>query len=264
VRGGSPAVWTIRDLFPTGVPYLHDHTATGTDNSVYTEYDFSKHALEIGLVHDRSGSFQSYAGSYGYLTFRVDQDVDYRLEGVYAADDPQGRTVYQGIYLLDVTSDAFLFQGLQRSASTPDESFTVGLSEGDTSNSAVGSVTGTLLAGHNYLVHYDAFIGANVFQGSEPASAAGYFRIELVAACRDGRDNDLDGSADWNGLDANDDGDLLDPGDLPPDSGCGGDPDRNQELDRCGLGSELAGALALILGWRRIRRRPADRVARFA
>jgi glucose/arabinose dehydrogenase len=88
------------------------------------------------------------------------------------------------------------------------------------------------------------------------------YAIRLRPACDDGRDNDADGTIDWAGLDANDDGDLLDPGDFPPDAVCGGDPNMRREARRCGAGAEVAGAaLVVLLATRRRRASTAPRGA---
>lgn len=84
------------------------------------------------------------------------------------------------------------------------------------------------------------------------------YAIRLRPACDDERDNDQDGTLDWAGRDANDDGDLSDPGDLPPDTVCAGDPNLLTEAPvvACGLGFELALLMpiaARLRGMRRVR-----------
>ncbi|RIL02331.1 MAG: hypothetical protein DCC71_16555 [Proteobacteria bacterium] len=67
-----------------------------------------------------------------------------------------------------------------------------------------------------------------------------------LPACRDGLDNDGDGTADWNGADG-----------LAADAACDADPWRDRETvsqgGGCGLGAELALALPLLFGSRRRR-----------
>jgi glucose/arabinose dehydrogenase len=89
--------------------------------------------------------------------------------------------------------------------------------------------------------------------GLETYGSGTIYAIHLPPACDDGRDNDDDGTVDWAGLDANGDGDLDDPGDLPPDTVCEGDPDRDREAPRCGLGFEFALVVAIVARARRRR-----------
>jgi glucose/arabinose dehydrogenase len=86
------------------------------------------------------------------------------------------------------------------------------------------------------------------------------YAIRLRPVCDDGRDNDGDNTVDWAGLDANGDGDLDDPGDLPPDTVCAGNPNLHREARACGLGFELAFGLAFaVLVRRRRAASPAPR-----
>jgi hypothetical protein len=52
--------------------------------------------------------------------------------------------------LYDVTAGAWLAHDWHQSGSTRDESFTLGVMGGDTTNDIVGSLTGSLTAGHTY------------------------------------------------------------------------------------------------------------------
>jgi hypothetical protein len=112
-------------------------------------------------------------------------------------------------------------------------------------------------AGQAGVGHLDSLLAtADTLYAADLTNAAGLdtygsgaiYAIRLRPACDDGRDNDQDGTVDWAGLDANGDGDLDDPGDLPPDTVCEGDPNRNLEalpLGACGLGFEVAFLLAI-------------------
>ena len=59
--------------------------------------------------------------------------------------DSTGREVYFRARLFDHSSDTVVFESLQASSSTPNESFVLGLTEGDTSSTSTGSLAGTLL-----------------------------------------------------------------------------------------------------------------------
>jgi hypothetical protein len=56
--------------------------------------------------------------------------------------------------LTDETTTDVVFESLQRSVSTPDQKLTLGLEEGDTINSLIGTLDGVLIAGHEYKFQY--------------------------------------------------------------------------------------------------------------
>lgn len=87
------------------------------------------------------------------------------------------------------------------------------------------------------------------------------YTIRKLPVCDDRRDNDADGTVDWAGLDLNGDGDLDDPGDLPPDPQCNGNPEGREQL-RCGAGIEGVLLAPLLAGAAAARRRRSRRAAR--
>ena len=153
--GSEPTVSSAAySLLPTGFEIIFDHSV-GTAQSV------------------RSGSL-------GWVWFTTPIDTPFLVEGEYAAQDADGRRIYQRVELLDTTTGSRLLDGWQRSEATPNESFSVGETSGDHSNFLTGSVVGTLLAGHLYRFEYNAFIEVNPLPVSESATSAGFFRLSTV------------------------------------------------------------------------------------
>lgn len=81
----------------------------------------------------------------------------------------------------DVGSNILLVRSSQRSFSTPNESFVLGESGGDVSNTSSGSLTGTLLTGRTYRFGYGAELGFSYDPSpSELAVASGFVTLTLV------------------------------------------------------------------------------------
>jgi uncharacterized repeat protein (TIGR03806 family) len=87
----------------------------------------------------------------------------------------------------------------------------------------------------------------------------GPWGVSERSTCDDGLDNDANGRMDWDGGASRNGGVAL----LPPDPPCVRAPYANREptsplsMGGCGMGPEVAGALALLGALRRARRRPA-------
>ena len=118
--------------------------------------------LSHDFQHSRAGGAYHYAQTYANaIVFTVDIDTIYTLSGYYTVDDVSGAgTSYLNGYLYDQTSNSILLSSTQSSQNTADESFILGLTEGDASNNLEGSLTGDLLAGHSYVWRFNAYTQA--------------------------------------------------------------------------------------------------------
>jgi hypothetical protein len=108
--------------------------------------------------HSRSDGIGNSASSQGQILFSVDEDVQYTASGAYAATEPDGRRIYLSGGLGSQTTQSTLFKSSQSSEMTPNESFELGLIEGDDESSREGSLTGTLIADQEYVFSYSAWI----------------------------------------------------------------------------------------------------------
>jgi hypothetical protein len=77
------------------------------------------------------------------------------------------RIVYS-TFLRDDTAGSILFNSTQQSLATPNEQFALGGMGGDNLNTFTGSLTGTLIAGHNYRWTTNAFIQNFAFSAVTP------------------------------------------------------------------------------------------------
>ena len=66
------------------------------------------------------------------------------------------------------------------SQTTPNENFTLGLAEGDAVNTSIGSLTGTLNAGHNYRLRYTANILADPSPITYGVTGSGFVSLTFV------------------------------------------------------------------------------------
>ncbi|MBW2267847.1 MAG: PEP-CTERM sorting domain-containing protein [Deltaproteobacteria bacterium] len=165
---------------PAALPY--SYTSTNVDGGASSEsvYALTNAGFDITLDHSRVSALNSSAISYGNIRFSVDQNIDYVASGSYSAVDSGGRQIYLNMNMYDVTASATVFQSFQLSEATPNESFTLGGSGGDSSNQLLGSLTGTLIAGHEYSLNYNAFIKAYPTASTSGATASGSVSLTFI------------------------------------------------------------------------------------
>jgi hypothetical protein len=170
------------------VPTSTTLTASAGGNSSNTTIDWStsggQTTLFFDMEHLRTGTQGSYSRTSGYLYFTATADATYALSGDYQVDDDSADDsgiVVQGAYLYDQTANESLFKGYQDSRSTHDEQFTLGGMDGDYyySLDSGSSLTGNLIAGHQYLFDFGAIIHAYPTADSG-ASAEGNFTLTIT------------------------------------------------------------------------------------
>ena len=130
------------DVYPASTPYLYTASVAAASAWATTSYDLSDGGFEITFDHHRTGALGSSALSHGMISFSVDEDVTYIASGGYSASDPDGRHIKLAAQLRTSPLLSYLFQSSQMSLQTKDESFTLGLEEGDSFNLKAGSTHG--------------------------------------------------------------------------------------------------------------------------
>lgn len=176
------SVKTSDDKFPTTIPDVDLGTTTSGPASSSSIWNLSDGGFNITFDHSRGSALGSYGFTDAYIYFSVDEDVDYAISGNYSAVDPDGSRLLLWTRLS--SGAAFAETHLisrQESRSTVDESFTVGLSEGDFRNERIGSLTGTLVADHDYFLRVTSLL--NVFpiaNATGGATASGSVSLTFV------------------------------------------------------------------------------------
>jgi hypothetical protein len=158
------------------------------DGATTTSVAFDLSNPRFGIVLEFERDATANASTYGsaYILFTSDSPVDYVLSGTFSTDDPDGRRVNfaAGLYDLTATSGGFgttLFYADYFSSQTPSETFTLGQPGGDLSYyGAQGSLTGTLIAGHQYQLVVNGGIATGALAGSYPATASGTVALNFV------------------------------------------------------------------------------------
>ena len=113
------------------------------------------------------------------MEFTVDANTTYNLSGAYGATDVStAGYVYLHSYLIDVTAFDNLFYHYQESRNTLNENFVLGGYGGDYFNVLIGSLTGSLIAGHQYQWYYEAYTQAYP-DPDVGATATGYFQLDI-------------------------------------------------------------------------------------
>jgi len=168
-------------LLPSVLPAkMNDRVLDGSSSSS-TSFKLGTGGFDFAFVHTRGARPDSIARFRKEIYFTVGTPRLYTLEGDYVASDPDGLQIHFGSALTDVTGDAIvLFEGVQESRASRNESFTLGMTGGDHINLVQGSLTGTLQPGRTYLYRSDAFIRAFPGEASGTASANGTLRMTLA------------------------------------------------------------------------------------
>ena len=127
----------------------------------------------------RGGFAQDLNHVSSQMQFSVDANISYEATGHLLMTDVStaGHVVLQST-LLDVTANNWVFYSRQDSYTTVDESFVLGGSGGDSVNTFSGSLTGTLIAGHNYEWFYQHY-SASSPGGDGGAAAIGSINLKF-------------------------------------------------------------------------------------
>jgi hypothetical protein len=185
VEAGAPALVATDVDTPTSLTAASQSAAIG-GSVAETSYTLSSQSFDFSVDHTRDGAvllhptfglLGSGAASGADIYFSPDTDVGYVLSGWYSAVNPAGSVHFEA-FLLDQTLGA-LFLSFQTSKSTPNETFTLGLLEGDDTNLLFGSLTGTLLAGHEYQFTYRMSMGTGP-TADAGATATGFVSLAFV------------------------------------------------------------------------------------
>lgn len=117
--------------------------------------------LNFSMDHRHSAEYGAFAYSNVYMRLLVGTtDTAYSLAGLYAATKAAGGTFLE-VYIYDETARNELFYDYSYSDSTENESFVLGTAnDADSGFSNLGSLTGTLQAGHTYSVYMAGYIEA--------------------------------------------------------------------------------------------------------
>ena len=143
-------------------------SASGTSDSVSITANFS---VDNTLDNNIPGSFGDIAQASGSFIFTANTNSSYELSGSFSVTgDPLW--LLTEITLTDLycasnsTCDEILFWNQAHSINTPNEQFTLGVgAEGDHSNELQGSLSGSFIAGRQYILNYNYIVQTANFSG---------------------------------------------------------------------------------------------------
>lgn len=143
-----------------------------------TTSNFNSAGLLATFNQRRPGDVYDEADGDVGVSFTVDADVAYTLGGSFS--NSFGMTFFTS-YLYDYTNGQYLFSDAQQNRGA----FTtvLGGPEGNFPSAPVGSLTGTLLAGHEY--RWWAFASTRWFQEDGGATASGYASLTFGDAAQE-------------------------------------------------------------------------------
>jgi hypothetical protein len=166
-------------LNPLLLPYATSSTSIAGTVVSTSVYDLSNNGFNITFDHTRPTLLNGDARSSGSIRFSVDQDVSFSASGSYTAVDPDGRRVVFRAYIREL-NNGYVFDSFQESRSTPNEGFTLGLSEGDFQNISSGALSGTLTSGADYTLYYLAFTAGDTNPAGAGATGTGSLSLTFV------------------------------------------------------------------------------------
>jgi len=136
----------------SGVPQTQTANVAAGASSGAVQYTIASNSVAVSTSCQRDGSYQndsllSYVSIFGSLEFTVDADSSYTIWGQHALSGAQRVSLL--VSFTDVTTSTSLFSNSQYSEYTPNELLVVGQLTGE-SNNLTGSLTGPVVAGHQY------------------------------------------------------------------------------------------------------------------
>ena len=159
----------------TSLPASSSVGSNNGNSQVLAVYDLTNSGflVEWSLARNATGSMG--------IRFTLDTDATYQLEGALTVTQAHGVNLLGSLYESRFAGDPsrYLLHSQQISSSTLDESFVLGGSGGDASNLLFGSLTGTLVAGREYVVGGTAQLSGGPGVGSA-AVGNGSFRITFT------------------------------------------------------------------------------------
>jgi len=133
----------------------------------------------LGLL--TTGCCDEAGSGFSALTFTADVDTNYSVSGFFDSLSSIATETILSASLFDITDNIFLLNEYSESRSTVNESFVLdGISEGDYTNQLVGSLTGNLIAGHDYQYSFVTKIKSlNQFAQETESIASGTGNVTL-------------------------------------------------------------------------------------
>jgi hypothetical protein len=178
LAGEAGSTYEYPFYYPTTLPDVGQHVASVGTSTSAMEYRLSDAGFMLSFDHVYDLTLNSIAQSIGSIGFTPSSDVDYSLSGAYASNSTEAGLISLNVSLFEFS--ATIFQTFQQSISTSMESFTAGQLGGDQQNLLIGSLTGTLLAGHTYVLYVDAWSAPYPDAATEPGDASGYVTFAFI------------------------------------------------------------------------------------
>ncbi|MFT4798320.1 MAG: hypothetical protein ACI9B8_000264 [Sulfitobacter sp.] len=144
--------------------------------------------IDLDFAMERTGIRNSFAQTFeGNMEFTANEDTSYDISGLFSVTDvAESALVLSYVYLEDITdinSTIKLFQDVTDSQNSANASFVLGaVGDGDFDNINIGSLSGNLIAGHNYRFFSLAKTRAHSDIDDSGASATGCVTLSIGGA----------------------------------------------------------------------------------
>lgn len=161
-------------------------TASDAGNVATTTFTFTNSLLLFEFDHERIGAdirTNSTAASdeVNHLVFQVSEAVTVVLSGSYSVLDTGSGDAVNYTVSLKGPGDVNLHTTDLQSQFTLDESFTLGVNGGDTTDSVSGATTQLLMPGQNYTLDWVVYVQDRRSDiGDLGATGSGYFQLAFI------------------------------------------------------------------------------------
>jgi hypothetical protein len=166
--GASP---NVNNSFYSANPSGVTATSTLAGIQSITNSVFSSTDISVTFDQSRTGASGTYASGYNVTYFQATGNDAYTISGNYSLSSDYG---YFESRLFDVTANVYVYYNWLQSEGN--QAVTLGQTTGSYNNLLIGSLTGNLIAGHNYWWYTEAVTQARPTADSG-ATATGSARL---------------------------------------------------------------------------------------
>jgi hypothetical protein len=163
----------------TSLPRSGTLTATDGGGSSVTSYSLTNDGFHWTMNQTVVSTLNATSQTNATIYFMVDQDVDYAISGSYGLISGGAPLISLGFSIRDDVAGPFVYSGGHSSRQVAGETFTLGASGGNIFDDEEGSLTGTLLAGHQYILVLQSHLLSNL-TSQAAGSATGSVTLTFV------------------------------------------------------------------------------------
>ena len=159
------------------LPYQSTTSATVSGVSAVDRHAWSSDGFTVEFQrHQKTGG--SFITSTGAMIFAVDQQQQFRLDGIYSVDTSSAQEIQLRVLLQDVTTNLLLYDSYQWDSAVGG-TYSLGGLTGNRIATLYGNATNTFIPGHVYAVFWMVSMD-NFAPAAADAAAFGHISLNAV------------------------------------------------------------------------------------